>query len=122
MIDKADYSPRWLDLFNESLPPYKQPFSSLLELKKPGHPKLPLYHIVKDSPIFGEVAFRICAIREAFEEAGVLLVRDQSDVARTIDFLPGTFSPAVKVLPESLLKEWRERVHSNAEEFLVMCK
>lgn len=68
------------------------------------------------------MAFRICAIREVFEEAGVLLVRDNEDVASKMDLLPGTFSPAVKVLPKGISEKWRKRVHSNAEEFATMCR
>ena len=68
------------------------------------------------------MALRICAIREVFEEAGVLLVRDKEDVASKMDLLPGTFSPTVKVLPEGISEKWRKRVHSNAEEFTTLCR
>lgn len=57
-----------------------------------------------------------------FEEAGVLLARDSSDVDTVLDHLPGSFRPAVKLLPNTVLEEWRERVHSNAEEFITMCR
>lgn len=48
--------------------------------------------------------------------------RDQNDTAAILDFLPGSFSPAVKKLPAELKNEWRERVHSSAEEFITMCR
>ena len=83
---------------------------------------MPLYNEVAGTPVKGEIAFRICAIRETFEEAGVLLARDWSDASRVVEFLPGTFSPSVKELPEAVREEWRERIHENAEEFLTMCR
>ena len=123
VLDKADYSPTWVDIFSESSGPNRQPFAALLSKWNLGHLRLPLYtDIPKTSPIAGEVAFRICAIREVFEEAGVLLARDKEDVASKMDFLPGSFSPAVKVLPKGIWEEWRKRVHDNAEEFATMCR
>lgn len=96
----------------------KNPFLSLIE----DH-KLPLYsEVPSDSPIIGEAAFRICAIREMFEEAGVLLVRDKNDVPPLLDLMPGGFSPAIKVLPDSMREHWRKRVHNNAMEFLTLCR
>ena len=87
-------------------------------------PRLPLYNTIPNDIdcIQGEIAFRICAIREMFEEAGVLLARDTSDVDTVFDLLPGSFRPAVKLLPIPLREQWRERVHSNAEEFITMCR
>ena len=52
----------------------------------------------------------------------MLLARDKKDVPSKMDLLPGSFSPAVKVLPEGIWEEWRKRVHDNAEEFATMCR
>jgi hypothetical protein len=46
------------------------------------------------------LAHKICAIRETFEEAGLLLT-----------------NPPVKDLP----KEWREKVHQDASQFHELC-
>lgn len=74
-----------------------------------------------DGPILGEVAVRICAVRELFEEAGLLLARGEEEVAEVSDWVPGTFPPAVKSLEAGELDHWRQRVHNNAEEFLTLC-
>ena len=111
-----------MDLYYECCAPYKHPFSPILDLNQSNCPRLPLYNDIKDTPIAGEIAFRICAIREIFEEAGVLLVRDKQEVEQLVDVLPGSFPPAVKTLPTSALSEWRRRVHDCADEFLTMCK
>lgn len=69
-----------------------------------------------------EVAFRICAIREFFEEAGVLLARDKEDVASILDMVPGTFGPEIKKLSPTQIETWRDRVHNDAYQFINMCQ
>ena len=71
--------------------------------------------------VLGEIAFRICAIRELFEEAGVLLVRDSSDVPEVAEYLPGTFPPAVKTLTSNEVSHWRDKVHNSPDEFINLC-
>jgi len=63
---------------------------------------------------------RICAIRETFEESGVLLVRKSSDVANASFSKP--ISGTVSTLSQSVIQSWRERVDKNAGEFVKMCK
>ena len=60
-------------------------------------------------------------MRELFEEAGVLLARDESEVPAISEWVPGTFPPAVKALERDQLDHWRDRVHNNATEFLNLC-
>lgn len=74
VIDRFDFSPKWLDVFGASLPPQVNPFSSIAGLTQPGRLHPPAFDDTRESPLPGDVAFRICAIRETFEEAGVLLV------------------------------------------------
>lgn len=101
-----------------------KPFASILNLKDSSGPRLPLYSTVPsdDDSLPGEIAFRICAIREMFEEAGVLLARDNGSVKTVLDLLPGTFKPSVKLLSDSVQQHWRKRVHSDAREFTTMCR
>lgn len=127
LLDKADYSPEWLDIFRRtsSGDSSKSPFLSLLSVQQASkkEKRLPIYsEVPRDGPIAGEIAFRICAIRETFEEAGVLLVRDVADVEGKRDLFPGSFAPALKSLPEGERQDWRKRVHDNADEFITMCK
>ena len=122
VIDEADFSPKWINIFSElSHCATKNVFASIVNFKCSSAPRLPLYSTVPSS-IQGEIAFRICAIREMFEEAGVLLARDKNEIEAVLNLLPGSFKPAVKVLPDKLLEHWRKRVHSNANEFLKMCR
>lgn len=55
-----------------------------------------------------DIGFRICAIRETFEESGVLLYKQSAEDATPIT--------------ASSLKEWRDKVHCDSNEFLNMCK
>lgn len=124
VLDDADYSPKWLDLFGAiKTHSSRQLFMSLLNMKDSRASRLPLYSTIPNNSdsIQGEIAFRICAIREMFEEAGMLLVRDSNDVDTVLNLLPGSFRPAVKLLPKPVLEHWRERVHHNAEDFITMC-
>ena len=70
----------------------------------------------------GEIAYRICAIRELFEETGVLLVRQHEDMLRQISLYPGSMSPALMSLSHENLFQWRDRVHTNAYNFITMCR
>lgn len=118
VLDKADYSSEWLTLFNTNVQRSSEPFSSLNTSPK----RLPIYSAIPNSAIPGEVAFRICAIREMFEESGVILARAKSDVGIVADLLPGSFQPSVKWLPKDTLQYWRSKIHANAEEFLSFCR
>ncbi|KAG0056371.1 hypothetical protein BGZ83_005287 [Gryganskiella cystojenkinii] len=74
MVDEADHDPRWATLLD-----YTQ---------KPNAP-----------PLHNE----ICAIREAFEESGVLVCDPPTE------------------LSNDEIRIWRERVHDNASEFYNLC-
>ena len=116
VLDEADYSPSWMSIFSD----YSQPFASILFLRDSG---LPIFRTVpQNGPIAGEVAFRICAIREFFEEAGILLARHKSEVDSVLNVVPGSVPPSISNLPKSILEEWRSRVHSDANQFITMCK
>ena len=122
MLDKADYSSEWLKLFQEATTQANpDPFSSLLPPSQSW--RLPMYQNFPTSSVVpGEVAFRICAIRELFEESGVLLARRKKDVAMVADLLPGSFQPAVKMLPWDTLNRWRVKIHNDSYEFASFCK
>lgn len=121
-IDMSDSSPRWLELFRRCCNPHSDPFYPITALRNHSRgTRLPIYEEVPEGPIQGEVALRICAIRELFEEAGVLLARDNRDAAGVVESLPGTSPPSVKELTTQEVNHWRGIVHSNPEEFLNLC-
>ncbi|KAF9942080.1 hypothetical protein BGZ67_003090 [Mortierella alpina] len=74
-VDKADHDPRWATLLNY----------------QPKDPKAPPLHNA------------ICAIREAFEESGVLVCEPPTE------------------LSNDEIRLWRDKVHNNAQEFYNLC-
>lgn len=80
------------------------------------------------SQIPSQLAFRITAIRETFEESGVLLAVPtshmkeilQQSIASDWSYCPSSyFSGSQQGV--YVLSEWRERVNKNPDEFLTMC-
>ncbi|XP_032833419.1 acyl-coenzyme A diphosphatase NUDT19 [Petromyzon marinus] len=70
------------------------------------------------SAIPGELAFRICAIRETFEESGVLIARPAERPHGTPDEAPAL---ATAVPDSPALRRWRALVLSDARLFAAMC-
>ncbi|KAF9967950.1 hypothetical protein BGZ70_007584 [Mortierella alpina] len=75
-VDKADHDPRW---------------ATLLNYQPKDHPKAPPLHNA------------ICAVREAFEESGVLVCEPPTE------------------LSNDEIRLWRDKVHDNAQEFYNLC-
>ena len=106
LIEKhADFSNDWMELFKQSFVKFGTDFTTLVNIKGPRPPVLK--KSTTDVP--REVAFRICAIRETFEESGVLLLKSFSDVHQ------GEISM-------DIIQNWKKRVHQDPNEFLVLCR
>jgi len=69
--------------------------------------------------ILREVSYRICAIRETFEETGVLLARSNANGLE--DEKTALFSDCYQFKSLSDLKSWQKRVHNDANQFLELC-
>ena len=99
VIDKSDFNPEWKSLLKHSPLPRWQPSC-----------QPPLIYQVQDSSLLErEIAFRINAIRETFEETGVMLAVNDS-------------SSSSFILADLELSQWRSRVHDNPSDFITMCK
>jgi nucleoside diphosphate-linked moiety X motif protein 19 len=68
--------------------------------------------------ISGQVAYRICAIRELFEETGILLARRKDDVNNS----SGSDYSSVYTLSDDEIQAWQKKVHENSYNFIAMCK
>ncbi|XP_058011331.1 acyl-coenzyme A diphosphatase NUDT19 [Ahaetulla prasina] len=118
VADAADFSPAWRELLPDSprcgldaQPPARPP---LFAARRPelGEASLP-----------ADVAFRICAIRETFEESGLLLVVPAEEAAAARTDGPTPLLPAAeRLLPAARLEEWRRRVQSDPGSFLQLCR
>ncbi|XP_066100151.1 acyl-coenzyme A diphosphatase NUDT19 isoform X1 [Saccopteryx bilineata] len=117
VVDAADSSPDWLGLF---APHHRPPYFGLSPAPFPRTTFPVLWPTGPDAAkldraaLPDDIALRICAIRETFEEAGVLLLRPRTSLAPELQ--PGRALPA----PENV-DDWRERVHRDPHHFLRLC-
>eukprot|EP00794_Sanderia_malayensis_P015944 gene15944-17547_t len=105
VVDESDYSEKWNDVFksagfiDEQMKIYQE------EPKE----RPPLFDNYRGKPISPDVAFRICALREAFEESGVLIAKSKDE-----EMFSG--------LSHEENMFWRTKVHNNASLFMDLCK
>ncbi|KAI8484644.1 Nucleoside diphosphate-linked moiety X motif 19, mitochondrial [Branchiostoma belcheri] len=109
VVDASDFSEKWLDVFKAA------GFETDFEFEKFSRVEVhegrsPMFTGQRDSPVPNEVGYRISAIRETFEESGVLLVRPWRASGQ-----------ATWPLPASELARWRKRVDGDASQFLQLC-
>ncbi|XP_005152249.3 acyl-coenzyme A diphosphatase NUDT19 [Melopsittacus undulatus] len=119
VVEAADFSADWLGLLPAS------PLCGLGQVRRPppGSSRAPLFATDREemgSPLPGEVAFRICAIRETFEEAGILLLVPEPGPAAAGGPVP--LLPADRLPPAAELSEWRRRVQQDPACFLQLCQ
>lgn len=108
-VELADFSVPWLDHFAKNGYGREQLASEFII---PNRTRIPLYQDCPNhSDCIPEVGYRISAIRETFEETGVLICKPVKNPKSVFEIDP------IKDLPE-----WQERVHQNPEEFLLLCK
>nr|XP_045011094.1 nucleoside diphosphate-linked moiety X motif 19 [Jaculus jaculus] len=114
VLDAADYSADWLGLFA----PHHGPPRFGLGPARPAAPA-PAPPVVtppaEAAALPEDVAARICAVREAFEEAGVLLLRPRGGGAGA-----GAGPGCARAAPPDLAA-WRARVRGDARRFLQLC-
>ncbi|XP_077308671.1 acyl-coenzyme A diphosphatase NUDT19 [Lithobates pipiens] len=117
VVDVSDFSNDWIQVFQRHA---NKPNFGLGVVRQPSGTRSPMFvtdRMKFGSVIPGEVAFRICAIRETFEESGILLVvPDSAEVDANQDL-----TDAYGQDGEEMAK-WREEVQNNPLQFIEMCK
>lgn len=112
VLDAADSSPEWLRLF---APRHTPPRFGLGPAPRRQHPFPGLFQGDADGAALpDDVALRICAIRETFEEAGVLLLRPRGSA-------PAPRDPGLALSPPPGLAAWRSRVRNDPRCFVQLC-
>ncbi|EDV22459.1 uncharacterized protein TRIADDRAFT_59075 [Trichoplax adhaerens] len=115
--DKVDFSPEWKDIYTQ-----KVSWQSILDsLPKSCDPRPPIYtRVIKDVILPSDIGFRICAIRETFEESGLLLLRNNPDGAFINN--PAAQYASCITLTLSELQKWRKIIRQDASQFLRLCR
>lgn len=116
-VDVSDFSNDWIKLFQRHA---NKPNFGLGVVGQSPATRSPMFvtdRMKFGSSIPGEVAFRICAIRETFEESGILLVVPDGADVDTHRNLVGAYEGD----GEEVAK-WREEVQNNPLRFIEMCK
>lgn len=109
VIDRTDFSNEWLELISHQSLPLKTSMSnSTFYTSFTGLPA---------NSLPAHIGFRICAIRETFEESGVLLVKpltqDKNGVRQSTQH---------ESINADKLDTWRNVIQKDASLFLQFCK
>ncbi|XP_078107901.1 acyl-coenzyme A diphosphatase NUDT19 isoform X1 [Sander vitreus] len=128
MVDSSDFSSEWLDIFKSFRNLTNFGLRSVTQPLETRPPMFATDRLKLGSPIAGEVAFRICALRETFEESGVLLVVPKVEEKRLLKSIEDRCATDqvphnnVSELCGSELAKWRALVNQNPSNFIRMCR
>ncbi|XP_048464141.1 acyl-coenzyme A diphosphatase NUDT19-like [Rhincodon typus] len=116
-VSSSDFSSEWIQMFQPFCKPPNFKLGTVRQTSKRA-PTLAMDRRKLGSEIPGEVAFRICAIRETFEESGILLVKPNA--SETCLSSQG----AIKLTQygQKELIHWRPLMRKNAANFIKLCK
>lgn len=123
LVETADYSPKWWTVF-EKLGISKEELKEFCNAHKGLRPPMvtePLtlkstsFTSSKDDAIPSDVALRIAALRETFEETGILLLTnpalESSPEATTYTFMSQNID----------IQHWQEKIHKDPNMFVDLC-
>lgn len=120
VLQKVDHSKGWSDLFQKIWNG-----SSLDEFSRSLHVNSSRPPIISSErrnwDVVADVAFRICALRETFEESGLLFVTRDLPVQQQHDLTLEDRGSMLEDFGPGVLKVWRQKVNDNSTEFLRMC-
>lgn len=117
LVEPSDFSNDWMTVFERHV---QKPNFGLGVVRQPPDTRSPMFITDRTkfgSLIPGEVAFRICAIRETFEESGVLLVVPENSNIEDNQNLMDAYEQN-----EEAVAKWREEVQDDPLRFIEMCK
>lgn len=119
----SDFSSKWLSVFSKlGVDAQGTLFEKLTERSTTAAPLFTRDRGPQFSGIPAEVAFRICAIRETFEESGVLLAVPAEQSRSKLTSLDNSALYPLSVHKDlKTIDAWRQKVNKDPNEFLNMC-
>ena len=105
-VEAADFDGTWLLLLAQHGLSRQRLMSQFMRANRP---RPPIYSTVCGTEPEAEIGFRIAAIRETFEETGVLFCRGQA-----------TEEPAWS--GDDDIRHWQERIHDDPRQFQELCR
>lgn len=122
-VDSSDFSSDWLDIFQSFS---RSPSFGLRTVTQPVERRPPIFatdRLKLGSPVPGEVALRICAVRETFEESGVLLVVSKGDEQQLLQGAAARCGAVQQLdVGSGELTQWRALVNQDPSNFIRMCR
>ncbi|XP_058059833.1 acyl-coenzyme A diphosphatase NUDT19-like [Anopheles bellator] len=106
-FDPQDETPSWLSYFRQQ----NVPDRSIQALASVSGPRPYIFQTTDSDTLDRNLSLRLCALREAFEELGVLLISDRHGKH------PNGFSQAKKEFPTV---QWQQAIHEGAKTFLEL--
>lgn len=110
-IDPSDADLKWHDLFSA----FGIDANSFTSLKPNVLVRPPIFKF-KANELPREISLRISAIRETFEESGILICRQPQQETNNFGW-----ADYVKI-SENEIRDWQTRVHNDAKEFYTLCE
>lgn len=119
-MDDTDFSKDWLNIFQYNS---GQELQNLFTHGKPGAQIFSRSRDPEFSFVPSELALRITAIRETFEESGLLVARHCDDLRRDGTHKLGEPQQAqVFDISDKELAKWRKKVVEEPSQFMKMCE
>ncbi|XP_010878922.1 nucleoside diphosphate-linked moiety X motif 19 [Esox lucius] len=128
LVESSDFSSEWLEVFKSFR---RLPNFGLGFVKQPPETRPPIFatdRMKLGSPIPGDVGFRICAVRETFEESGVLLIVPKYEERHLLNSIekktggPPELTTTTDICNKDELAKWRALVNENPSNFIKMCR
>ncbi|KAJ8248980.1 hypothetical protein GJAV_G00229850 [Gymnothorax javanicus] len=130
VVEPADFSSDWLETFTSfrHLPNFGLGFVKQAPESRP--PIFAMDRLEPGSLVSSSVALRICAVRETFEESGILLAVPKNSLNNITDIVSHGKDKYIDTSLTGLndtwdkleLSRWRSLVIENASNFIRMCR
>lgn len=108
-IDKSDEDPKWLNFFQNHKIPSE-------EIRRKSGVKKPLIYDFQPNKLEREISLRIAAIRETFEELGIVLCSPKNEIKENSSFSNYFHSKDCDI------PEWQHKIHNHKESLLGFCE